>query len=299
MIRSMMQILKRTRVRPYLHKTSNHMYTVWQHLILLTLRQYESKSYRRFTEFLKECFGICEYLGLSKIPHYTTIQKAAARLDVGILQKILESFVIHAKIKSVFAGIDATGFGHGQSSYYYTKRAKLRRKFVKMSAISDMKSQIICAIKIRHRTRHDSIDFGPLLQKANGIIPIDTVVADKGYDSERNHVESDSLGIVSIIPPRYENVPVYKTRGYHRKRLKRYGYDKTLYHQRNKCETIFSVIKKMFGENVTSRKISTQNRELFHRVIAYNVYRITRDKLLIWHGFYTAIFFLSCQIRNH
>jgi len=45
----------------------------------------------------------------------------------------------------------------------------------------------------------------------------------------------------------------------------------------------------MFGENVTSRKISTQNCELFHRVIAYNVYRITRDKLLIWYGFYTAL----------
>ena len=288
MIRSMMQILKRARIPPYLHCKSNHMYTVWQHLILLTLRQYESKSYRRFTSFLEECFGICQCLGLSKIPHYTTLQKASARLDVVMLQKILESFVINMKIKSVFAGIDSTGFGHGQSSYYYTKRAKLRRKFVKLSAISDMKSQIICAIKIRHRTRHDSIDFGPLLQKANGIIPIDTVVADKGYDSERNHVESDSLGILSIIPPRYEDVPVYKTRGHYRKRLKRYGYDESLYHQRNKTETIFSVIKKMFGENVTSRKISTQNRELFHRMIAYNVYRVTRNSLLIWHGFYTA-----------
>jgi len=288
MVRSMMRIIKRARIPPYLHKTSNHVYTVWQHLILLTLRQYESKSYRRFTSFLEECFGICKSLGLSKIPHYTTIQKAAARLDVAVLQKILESFVMSMKIKKIFAGIDATGFGHGQSSYYYTKRAKLRRKFVKMSAISDMKSQIICAIKIRHRQRHDSIDFVPLLQKANGIIPIDTVVADKGYDSERNHVESDSLGIVSIIPPRYENVPVYKTRGYYRKMLKRNGYDAAMYHQRNKTETIFSVIKRMFGENVTSRKISTQNRELFHRVIAYNAYRITRDNLLIWHGFYTA-----------
>ena len=70
--------------------------------------------------------------------------------------------------------------------------------------------------------------------------------------------------------------------------IKRAGYDTAMYHQRNKDETIFSVIKKMFGENVISRKISTQNRELFHRVIAYNVYRITRNSLLIWYGFYTA-----------
>jgi hypothetical protein len=49
----------------------------------------------------------------------------------------------------------------------------------KLSAISDMKQQIVCAIKIRHFQRHDRIDFAPLLQKANEIIPIDTVVADK------------------------------------------------------------------------------------------------------------------------
>lgn len=59
--------------------------------------------------------------------------------------------MIHARIKKIFAEIDTTGFGHTQASYYYTKRIKLRRKFVKMSAISDMKEQLIYAIKIRHR----------------------------------------------------------------------------------------------------------------------------------------------------
>ena len=289
MIRSMMQIIKRARVPPYLHRKSNHMYTVWQHLILLALRQYESKSYRMFIDFLDECIGVQQCLGLSAIPHYTTLQKAAARLDVAMLQRILESFVIHARIKSVFAGIDATGFGHTQSSYYYTKRIRLRRKFVKMSAISDMKEQLVCAVKIRHRQRHDSVDFMPLLEKTNQIIPVEIVVADKGYDSERNHVAADNLGIACIIPPRNQNVPVYKTKGCRRKRLKRYGYDGMMYHQRNKTETIFSVIKKkMFGENVTSRKILTHNRELTYRVIAYNAYRITRNDLLILYGFYTA-----------
>ena len=129
--------------------------------------------------------------------------------------------MIHARIKSVFAGIDATRFGHTQSSYYYTKRIRLRRKFVKMSAISDVREQLACAIKIRHRQRHDSVDFMPLLERTNQIIPVETVVANKGHDSEINHVVSDNLGITCIIPPRYADVPVYKTRGCHRKRLKR------------------------------------------------------------------------------
>lgn len=79
-----------------------------------------------------------------------------------------------------------------------------------------MKQQIVCAIKIWHRQRHDGVDFVPLLERTNQIIPVDTIVADKGYDSESNHVAVDNLGITSIIPPRYADVPIYKTRGYHR-----------------------------------------------------------------------------------
>jgi len=284
----MMQIIKRARVPPYLHRRSNHVYAVWQHLILLTLRQYERKSYRRFVEFLQEAFGVVQYLGLSRIPHYTTLQKAAARLRHGMLLKMLESFVIHARIKKMLAGVDSTGLSHGQASYYYTKRLKLRRKFVKISICADMKRQIICSIKIRHRRRHDSVDFVPLLERAVRIVPVSTAVADRGYDSEQNHVSAQNMGMVNtIIRPKYENLPVHKTKGLHRKQMKR-RFDWDLYHQRNKVETIFSVIKRMLGEYIMSRYILTQNRETVYRIIAYNCYRITRNSLVILNGFYTA-----------
>jgi IS5 family transposase len=234
MARTMLQIIKKARVPPYLHRKSNHVYSVWQHLILLTLRQYESKSYRRFVEFLQESFGMMQYLGLSKIPHYTTLQKAAARLTHGILIKILESFVMYTRIRKIFAGIDSTGLSHGQASYYYTKRLKLRRKFVKISICADMKQQIICGIKIRHRRRHDSVDFVPLLEDSIRLAPIGTVVADRGYDSEQNHVASEKMGITdTIIRPKYENLQVYKTKGYHRKMMKHH-FDWGTYHQRSK-----------------------------------------------------------------
>lgn len=288
MARSMMQIIKRARIPPYLHRKSNHVYTVWQHLILLVLRQYEAKSYRRYVDFLHECIGVQQFLGMSKIPHYTTLQKASARLNHGMLQKVLESFVLQTRIKKMFAGIDSTGLSHGQSSYYYTKRAKLRRKFVQISVAADMKRQIICSIKIRHRRRHDSVDFAPLLQRAGKLVPIGTVVADRGYDSEQNHVATASLGIPrTIIRPKFETLSVYKTRGFHRKQMKR-DFDWESYHQRSKAETIFSVIKRMLGEYVMSRCIITQNREVMYRIIAYNCYRITRNNLVILDVFYRA-----------
>jgi hypothetical protein len=115
------------------------------------------------------------------------------------------------------------------------------------------------------------------LERAVRLAPVDIIVADRGYDSEQNHIMTEDLGIPrTIIRPRYENLQVYKTKGFHRKNMKRrFNWD--TYHQRSKAETIFSVIKRMLGECVMSRYILTQNRETMYKVIAYNCYRITRN----------------------
>ena len=66
------------------------------------------------------------------------------------------------------------------------------------------------------------------------------------------------------------------------------GYFKLLYNQRNKNETIVSVIKRLlFGEYITSRLVRTQNRELSFRCIAYNAHRLTNLTIII-DGFYKA-----------
>jgi hypothetical protein len=97
------------------------------------------------------------------------------------------------------------------------------------------------------------------------------------YDSsEDNHVlVRDILDGFSVIPPRYEHVPIRRTHGRYRKKQMKHGYSQLLYSQRNKDETIFSVIKRLFGEHITSRLVSTQNRELSLRCIAYNMHRLT------------------------
>lgn len=133
----------------------------------------------------------------------------------------------------MFAAIDSTGLSYGQASYYYAKSAKLRRKFVQVSICVDVKRQIVCGIKMRHHQRHDSVDFVPLLEQAVRIVPVDTVLADRGYDSEQNHASAHGIGIQNvIIRPKHELLQVWKTRGLYRKRMKR-NFDRGTYHQRS------------------------------------------------------------------
>jgi hypothetical protein len=118
--------------------------------------------------------------------------------------------------------------------------------------------------------------------KTSYILPLSIVTGDKGYDSEDNHaLVRDELKGFSLIPPRYEHVPIWRTHGRYRKQMK-HGYSKVLYNQRNKDETIVSVIKRLFGDHLMSRLIRTQNRELSFRCVAYNTHRLTNLTVIIW-----------------
>jgi hypothetical protein len=193
-----------------------------------------------------------------------------------LLEKIISSFIVISGTRHIFAGIDSTGFRITHASQYYTERTGLRRRYAKLSIGADVLQQIICTIKIRRApTRHDNIDFGPMITRTSNILPLSVVTADKGYDSEDNHLlVRDYLNAFSIIPARYERVPIWRTHGRYRKQMKR-GYSKLLYNQRNKDETIISVLKRLFGEYVRSRLVKTQNREISFRCIDYNMHRLT------------------------
>ena len=174
-----------------------------------------------------------------------------------------------------------------------------RRRYAKLSIGADLLQQIICTIKIRRApTRHDNMDFRPIITRISEILPLSVVTADKGYDSEDNHLlVRESLHAFSVIPARYEHVPIWRTRGKYRKQMKR-GYSRLLYNQRNKDETIISVIKRLFGEHITSRLVRTQNRELSFRCIAYNTHRLTNLTIITWFLQSRSCYTLKVNIKS-
>jgi len=95
---------------------------MWQHLILLTIRQYEGRSYRMFVEWLIEAHYLRLFLGLSSVPHFTTLQKFTDRINNSLLEKIIPSFIVISGTKHIFAGIDSTGFKITHASQYFTER---------------------------------------------------------------------------------------------------------------------------------------------------------------------------------
>ena len=137
-----------------------------------------------FVEWLMEAYYLRIFMKLSHIPHYTTLQKFTERINgTSLLWKIISSFILFLNINRLFIGIDSSGFKTTNASQYYTYKAKIPKKYVKLSVSADVLFQLICTIKIRCApTRHDTKDFPPLVIKASEILPISVTIADKGYE---------------------------------------------------------------------------------------------------------------------
>ena len=280
MISLMRQILKKMNVPLFLHPKSKHTFSIHQHIILLVLRQYESKSYESFVEWLDVATEIVLQLHLKTIPHFTTLQKAAARISEGMLHVAIGRFIQIISPDSIFAGIDATGFENRHATPYYSYRCNLRHAFTKMSAGSDMKSQLICAVVIQHHpVSHDTKHFPKLFSQMLDITAMNVMVLDKGYDAESIHKRIRDENIISMIPVRGDNL-ISDTHGKYRKLMRR-EFDYSLYHERNKTETIFSVIKRRFDSEIKSYNDPMKTKELLYRVLAYNCHRMCLISL-VW-----------------
>jgi hypothetical protein len=110
-----------------------------------------------------------------------------------------------------------------------------------------------------------------------------------GFEVELVHQMIRDCKILSMIPVRrYENPSASRTRGRHRRQMVR-TFDEKVYHQRNKCETIYSVIKRRFGSKIMAWNNDIMTKELLFRVLAYNCHRMCRLSFFIVDGFYGAV----------
>ena len=258
-------------IPPYANKYSKKTYTQQQLMILLILKQKLGLSYQRLIEDLKTRPKILLLLGLNKLPSPSTLKMFAKRIKSDILHKMIGKAINFTRKRTLTVAIDSTGFHVEDGSYYYRKRLGLStkvKKFVKLSAVVDTDKQIILSVKVRKKLAHDNRDFKPLIKKASKIKKIKAVVGDKSYDCEDNHrFVVEDLRAECIIPPRdYGKKARHKRFSYRNKLKKRYS--KRKYHQRSKIETVFFVIKKLFGAVLLSKKWLMQMKEQLLRVLA-------------------------------
>lgn len=280
LIRFAEKLLKRlesANVRRYGRKHSPKKYNEWVHAVLLSFKQLFDKSYRFVVEQIALMTPLLSVLGISDVPHFTTLQKASQRFRGTLIEKIVSSFVSATKSQSVRYGIDSTGFQATRCSAYYTtvikKQKKHRRRIrrhIKVSTVVDLDHQLPATFKIRRGPASDHRDSANIMRKTKTIKPAKSMDGDKGYDSEKNRkIVIEELKAQDRIKIKNKDIPIHRTQGRYRKAHKR-KIIKANY--RSLCETYHSY-KRVIGNNVRAIKVKTQNQEIRFKILAISTLR--------------------------
>lgn len=243
--------------------------------LILILRQLLQKDYRGIIGFLNDHKELQEAIGLTKLPHYTLLQKKSKLISEEFLQEFFKEFAKHNKNPDL--AVDATGFSSSYASKYYTQKVNKQVQitdYLKLHALEDINTQLILSAIISEGRMHESPFFMKLLDKLPQCLSIGFVAADKGYDAKKHHWYVQTvLKTESVIKIRSEEYITFRSDRYRKNSLKRFkdGLYTEKYGKRSLIESMFSVIKRVLGESLSSRTFITQRIELLFRLMAYNI----------------------------
>jgi len=274
-------------------KRSNRIFTQRQHLALLVLRQLFGKSYREFCALIEMCTPVLRAIGLRRVPHFTTLQKFAGRVDHQLLDALLASFsdLVRGKLQ---LAIDSTGFACSSASHYFIAvlqrneakairtASRSVRRHVKQTLAVDTRTQLIVAARYRYGPTGDAPDGIPVLEAASRAGKVGSVIADKGYDAGaiRQYIWY-RLKAEAHIPLRVDAKGETRKRSVY-DRKQRAEFSESKYRRRALIETVHSVEKRVMRGDVLATSTPCQNKELLLRAIAYDL----RRAIVLTHDFY-------------
>jgi hypothetical protein len=255
LINKIKRLLRRIGCSRWLHHFGPKKFVLWQLILGLLIKEVFRLSYRRAMKFLDEFYEI-------KL-HWTTLQKFRKRLPLSIWQKLL-SYTVEDSID--IAAIDGTSLQRSNPSAHYLKRIDRDSRTqvpIFLNAMVDVVRRKFVAVRHHAKRAGEVPDVRYLVNQCKQ--EIELIIMDKAYDSEKLHRYLREQGIFSIVP-----VKKNWAKGQLRKQL-RDCFDYNLYWQRSLVESLFSALKRLFGNSLSSLSAKTQRAELYMRLIAYNL----------------------------
>jgi transposase len=255
-------------VAPYSHLKSPHRFTQPQLLACVLLMFYVRKSYRDMEEWLLASDAVCRELQLKEVPDHSTLNRTFKRLRVKLLEKLQRTLLDELQPSERGIVFDTTGYSLTQASMHYLARCGRKYDhFYKGGYAVGIESQLILACQSGQGPGADTGFLEPLRRKARryGLRGKWMVLADSGFDATTVHpgdlIPPIRRGGVMKLPERIarmELVLAAKLDGF--------------FGQRWKVETVNSVIKRKFGDEIRSRKLSRRYREPIVKGLIYNLH---------------------------
>jgi hypothetical protein len=211
---------------------------------------------------------------LPSIPDYSTINRRVNKLDIRINKRIGNDDIVIV--------LDSTGIKVTNRGEWLPHKWNIRKGYIKIHVAVDIKKKKIVSLEVTTEEVHDGMMLKKLIENAAENNDVKRVIADGAYDNNENFRYLSDNGIEAAIKVR-KNSSANKITDSHPRnivvlqQLKNFEKwkDSVSYGYRWIAETVFSSIKRMFGECVSARKYSNMVKEMMLKASLYNTF-ITR-----------------------
>jgi hypothetical protein len=217
---------------------------------------------------------------VSSIPDFTTINRRINRLDIKI-KDTPDSKNKEFEDEYIVIAIDSTGIKVTNRGQWMQDKWKIRKKeYLKLHIAVNVKSKKILSMKVTDEHVHDSKALPELIEniiKSDNMVSIGKLFGDGAYDSNNIFSFLSDNGIQPCIKVR-KNARVGWKKGHILRNLAvldqksdLQGWkDSVSYGRRWIVETVFSTIKRMFGEYVYSVRLKNMIQEMMLKASLYN-----------------------------
>jgi hypothetical protein len=182
----------------------------------------------------------------------------------------------------VVAAIDSTGYDARPVSGYFVRRCGRRgtqRRWPKLTAVTDTATHLFLSASVTRGPRQDAPQLVPAVRAAVKNTPIDTLLADAGYDAESNHATCrQRLGVRStVIALNWRGSRKWPKAKYRRQMVKRFrkktraARARRVYARRVQAESVFSRVKRRLGSSVAAVRWPYQKTEILLKAFDHNV----------------------------
>lgn len=265
----------------YASPFSKKTFTQHQLFAMLVLQQFFKTDYRGIIQIIRDWSDLREVLGLSYMPHHTTLilrQEASFKnenfdwLLSSIFNDAQELGLIEPKAE---ASIDATGMEARHVSRHYVLRAGykrfLRYRWPKLTLVCDNDTHLFAAAVVTDGPSQDSPQFPQAMIQACRHLTIDRLLGDAGYDGEHNHrLARETLSIRSTVIALNKRNSRKWPRTKYRRQMKR-RFHCRIFGNRWQVESAISRNKRRLGSALRARTPPSQEQECFLRVITHNL----------------------------
>lgn len=213
-------------------------------------------------------------------PSYGHICKRINKLNIDIKRdKMDDDDDLIISIDST--GIKITNRGQWMDEKWNTQN---RKGYLKIHVAVDIKTKKIIALEVTDEKVHDGKMLKKLVNhvldsREPNTVNIKSVLADGAYDSNPNFVYLEDKKINPGIKVRRNSIVSPKNNRLRNNEVKLQAKDllkwktKRKYGQRWIAETVFSAIKRMFGEYTSANRFQNMVKEIMIKVSLYNIFR--------------------------